>query len=155
MRVNESIKNLISWWGLKGCRESDPFIKFFFFYICFDAWVTAESGQDSHPRKAKWLLRSDNCLKDRWSEIQSSETKSWLANLKNLSPIEDMRPNHQGGEVCLNDIENLQEVVEFIYQIRCNLFHGAKNPMDNKDQTLVDLSGRLLEKWIILAQHKC
>lgn len=153
--MDENIKTLISWWKLKGQRESDPFIKFFFFYVCFDAWVTAESGQDADTKKIKWFLENDNCLKSKWSDIQSSITKSWLANLRNLSSIEDMRPNHRGRKVYLNDTENLEEVVNFIYQIRCNLFHGSKNPMNSKDANLVELSGMILEKWIIWAHHKC
>ncbi len=153
--MNENIKALIGWWKLKGQRESDPFIKFFFFYICFDAWITAESGKDSDAERIKWFLENDNCLKSKWSDIQSSLTKSWLSNLKNLSPIEDMRPNHRGKKVYLNNTENFDEVIKFIYQIRCNLFHGSKNPMNSRDANFVELSGRILEKWITWAYLKC
>lgn len=153
--MDENVKTLIGWWKLKGQRESDPFIKLFFFYVCFDAWVTAESGQDIDTEKIKWFLKNDNCLKSKWPDIQFSVTKSWLANLKNLSPIEDMRSNHRGRKVYLNDTENLEEIIKFIYQIRCNLFHGSKNPMDSKDANLVELSGMILEKWIIWAHHEC
>lgn len=153
--MDENIKTLIGWWKLKGQRESDPFIKFFFFYVCFDAWITAESGQDIDTEKIKWFLESDNCLKSKWPDIQSPITKSWLANLKNLSPIEDMRPNHRGEKTHLNDINNLEEIIWFVYQIRCNLFHGSKNPMDNRDANLIELSGRVLEKWITWAHHEC
>lgn len=153
--MDKNIKNLIGWWKLKGQRERDPFIKFFFFYVCFDAWITAESGKDVDAEKIKWFLRNDNCLKSKWSDIQSSVTKSWLTGLKERSPVEDMRPNHRGEKVCLNDIKNLEEVIKFIYQIRCNLFHGSKNPMNSRDANLVDLSGRILERWIIWAHLKC
>ena len=153
--MDENIKTLIGWWKLKGQRENDPFIKFFFFYVCFDAWITAESGKDADTEKIKWFLKNDNCLKRKWPDIQSSITKSWLTGLKGRSPVEDMRPSHRGEKVCLNDIENLEEVIRFIYQIRCNLFHGSKNPMNSKDANLVDLSGRILERWIIWAHLKC
>ena len=152
--MNETIKTLIGWWKLWGERESDPFIKFFFFYVCFDAWITAESGKDRDTEKIDWFINTDNCLKERWKNIQSTVTKSWLSNLKNLSPIEDMRPS-QNRKIYLNDTENIEEVVRFIYQIRCNLFHGSKNPMNSRDANLVDLAGRILEKWIIWAHHKC
>src|SRR6266700_5884136 len=144
--MNENIKTLIGWWKLKGQQENDPFVKFFFFYVCFDAWITDESGEDIDTEKIKWFLRERNCLKDKWLDIQSSETKSWLSNLKNLSPIVDTRPRHSGRKVYLNDPKNLEEVIWFIYKIRCNLFHGSKNPMSSRDAQLVDLSGRLLEK---------
>lgn len=153
--MDNNIKSLIGWWKLKGQKESDPFVRFFFFYVCFDAWVTAESGEDQDRKKLCWFLNNDNCLKSKWMDIQSTVTKSWLANLKNLSPIKDMRPHHRGKKVCLNDIENLDEVVKFIYQVRCNLFHGSKNPMNNKDANLVELSGMILEKWIVWAYCNC
>lgn len=153
--MNKSIKTLIGWWKLKGERESDPFIKFFFFYVCFDAWITAESGRDIDNQKIKWFLENNNCLKSKWFDLQSSITKSWLANLRNLSPIEDMRPNHRGKKVYLNDTKNLKEIINFIYQVRCNLFHGSKNPMDGRDTNLVEFSGMILEKWIIWAHHNC
>lgn len=152
--MNESIKTLIGWWKLKGQRETDPFTKFFFFYVCFDAWITTESGKDRDIDKIDWFINNDSCLKDRWKDIQSSVTKSWLANLKNLSPIEDMRPNHNR-KVYLNNTEDIGEVVKFIYQIRCNLFHGAKDPMNSRDANLVELAGMILEKWIIWTHHKC
>ena len=109
--MDENIKSLIGWWKLKGQRENDPFVRFFFFYVCFDAWVTAESTQDIDTEKIKWFLKHVNCLKSKWPDIQSSVIKSWLANLKNLSPIEDMRRNHRGRKVYLNDTENLEEII--------------------------------------------
>lgn len=153
--LDENIKNLIGWWQLKGSRETDPFIKFFFFYVCFDAWITAESGEDRDDRKLEWLFENDNCLKNKWGEIQSTTTKSWISNLKNLSPVEDMRPRHRGEYTYLNNVESFEDVIRFIYQIRCNLFHGSKNPMNNRDASLVDLSGMILQKWIVWALHKC
>lgn len=154
--IDENIKTLIGWWKLKGQRESDPFIRFFFFYVCFDAWVTAESGEEVDQKKLRWFLDNENCLKsERRGFWTSSETQSWLNNLKNLSPIEDMRSNHRGELTNLTNINNLEEVILFIYQIRCNLFHGSKDPMNNKDASLVELSGKLLEKWIVWVHHKC
>ncbi len=154
--MNKDIKTLIGWWKLKGQQESDPFVKFFFFYVCFDAWITAESGKDVDSEKLRWFLSTNNCLKEsRLDFWGSSQTQSLLTSLKSFSPIGDMRPNHRGEYKELKDVNNLEEVVHFIYQIRCNLFHGAKDPMDSRDSNLVDLSGRLLEKWITCAHHKC
>ena len=154
--MNERIKTLIGWWRLKGEQESDPFVKFFFFYVCFDAWITAESSKDADRDKLRWFLSTNNCLKEsRLDFWGSSQTQSLLQNLKKCSPIEDMRPNHRGQYRELRNINNLDEVVYFIYQVRCNLFHGSKSPMNSRDTELVDLSGRLLEKWITWACNKC
>ena len=61
--MNENVRTLIGWWKLKGQQEHNPFVKFFFFYICFDAWITAESGEDVDTRKLRWFLSTNNCLK--------------------------------------------------------------------------------------------
>jgi hypothetical protein len=154
--MNEHIKTLIGWWQVKGQKESDPFVKFFIFYVCFDAWITAESGKDSDRGKLHWFTSTNNCLKERRLDFwRSPQTQALLKSLQMLSPVEDMRPNHRGEYKALNDINSLEEVVNFIYQIRCNLFHGSKSPMADRDAQLVDLSGRLLEKWITWALHKC
>ena len=154
--MNSSIKEVIGWWILKGQRERDLFIRFFFFYMCFDAWITAESGEDQDIRKIRWFLDNDNCLKESRNGFwDSSQTLSWLNSLKSLSPIEDMRPRHRGQYKKINDINNIEEVIHFIYQIRCNLFHGSKDPMNSRDANLVELAGLLLEKWITWAQLKC
>lgn len=107
-------------------------------------------------RNYNGFFDNDSCLKDSKSGFwNSSQTQSLLNNLKNLSPIEDMRPNHRGEYKKLNDTNNFEEVVMFIYQIRCNLFHGSKNPMNDRDANLVEISGLLLEKWINWAYLKC
>ncbi len=63
--MNENIKTLIGWWKLKGQEENDPFVKFFFFYVCFDAWITSESKEDSDARRIRWFIQENNCLKDK------------------------------------------------------------------------------------------
>ncbi len=154
--MNDKLKTLIGWWKFKGQQESDPFVKFFFFYVRFDAWITAESGKDVDRDKLRWLTSTNNFLRERRLDFWgSSQTQSLLKSLQSLSPIEDMRPNHRGECKELNDINNIEEVVHFVYQIRCNLFHGSKNPMNSRDAELVDLSGKLLEKWITWAHLKC
>lgn len=149
--MNETIKNLIGWWKLKGQRETDPFVKFFFFWVCFDAWVTAESGKNNGGEKIAWFEHNGDQLKDTWGDILSSKTISWLNELRTLSPIEDMRPGHRGDKTYLVDVGNPTEVIKFIYQIRCNLFHGSKSPVDRRDSNLVELSARILEGWIVWA----
>ncbi|MEM0148045.1 MAG: hypothetical protein QXN16_01575 [Candidatus Micrarchaeaceae archaeon] len=41
---------------------------------------------------------------------------------------------------------NLEDVIKVIYQVRCNLFHGRKNPNDinNRDFRLINASYKLL-----------
>lgn len=153
--VNDRVKSLIGWWKLRGERESDSFLKFFIFYLCFDAWITSESGEDNDFKKIRWFLNNDNCLKEQWFNIQGVKLRSSLNGLKKESPIRDMRPSMAGVTVKLDDIDNLEQVVGFIYQIRCNLFHGSKSTNNIKDKRLVTLGSKVMEQWIVWAYEKC
>jgi len=125
---------------------NDEFFFFFLYYMCLDAWVTNESGLDGDGEKIRWLVSEVGILKDVFADRKFD--KSDLVSLKTFAPIEDMRPNHRGDFVNLQNIENFEEVIRFIYQIRCNLFHGAKSPANVRDKNLVDLASKFLKKWI-------
>jgi hypothetical protein len=130
----------------------DEFIRFFIYYMCLDAWMTSESGQDLDKQKLAWLLKDGGLLKKVFAskEFNMHDT----ASLKALSPIVDMRPGHEAQPVHLHDAENLEEVVNFIYQIRCNLFHGGKSPASGRDSDLVFFAGEFLKNWIGWAHSK-
>lgn len=153
--MNENVKNLIGWWILREKRISndnyDPFIRFFIYYMCLDAWITADSGKDTDKDKILWLCSTNNHLKQIF--LSNSFKKSNLEALKNQE-IEDMRPGHRGQIKKLINTNDFNQVIEFIYQIRCNLFHGQKSPQNNKDQTLVEHAGRFLGYWIRWADIK-
>lgn len=57
-------------------------------------------------------------------------------NLVELSKktVADMRPSHLTDKPKkIRDLKELSEVMEVIYQVRNNLFHGGKNPADIPD----------------------
>ncbi|MBU2483431.1 MAG: hypothetical protein KJ760_20285 [Proteobacteria bacterium] len=151
--MNERVKNSVSWWILKEHNlqyphnaGKDVFIAFFIYYMCLDAMLTAESGIDSDSGRLKWLIRTKNELRQAFED--DALDKSSLSELKRLSPVYDMRPGHLTESVALNDIGNFKEVVDFIYQIRCNFFHGGKSLQENRDIEIVTYAGKFLEKWI-------
>jgi hypothetical protein len=148
--MNKNVKTLISWWKVLGREQTDPFMKFFMFYMCLDAWMTAESGKDRDEDKLNWLVNTPNTLKNHWNSIKNeAKFQSWLNGLLNESPIDDMRPSQRNiHTVTLSDTSDFSQVIQFIYQIRCNLFHGGKSPVNARDKQLVYLSGRILEQWI-------
>lgn len=148
--MNSNIKSLISWWKVLGRDQTDPFMKFFMFYMCLDAWMTAESGKDKDVDKLNWLINTPNDLNRYWDGIKNgAKFQSWLNGLLKESPIDDMRPSMQGRrQVSLTDTTDFNQVIRFIYQIRCNLFHGSKSPVNRRDERLVSLSSKILERWI-------
>jgi hypothetical protein len=95
--MTDNVRSAIGWWKNLGAQQDDQFLKLFLFYMCLDAWMTSESGEDSDAKKLKWLIGQPNDLKTHWDDIKNgSKTQSWLHGLAKDSPLEDMRPSMRG-----------------------------------------------------------
>jgi hypothetical protein len=69
-----------------------------------------------------------------------------LQALADLAPIDDPRGRRPDIQILGRD--DFDNIVEGIYRVRCNLFHGAKRAGDPRDRKLVMTSQRILEKWV-------
>lgn len=69
-----------------------------------------------------------------------------LRALADMSPITSTGRRRR--EVRIDSPDDFAGIVEGIYQVRCNLFHGGKRTNDVRDQKLVMLCARILEKWV-------
>lgn len=147
--MNEELKNRLRFWKEKADHVSnDHWVRFIIYWMMFDASITEGSGKDNDRARLNWFYANDNELKNIFREYWNRpKYLEILGELKKLSPISDMRPSkRENSSVVLSDILNEQEVLEFIYQIRCNTFHGAKDLSDTKDQHLVRLTGELFDQ---------
>lgn len=95
----------------------------------------------------RWFLDNDNPLRKSFNGCWETRLLPEAKALKSLSPILDMRPDFTR-EVFLNDETNLEEIFNFIFQIRCNLFHGSKDMTNGKDSNLVKYAGDFLKDSI-------
>lgn len=145
--MTEEFKNKISLWKIKATKAKDPWIIFVLYYFIFDAYLTHESQSGEDARKKRWFFDNNNSLKDSFSGCWKTELLPNVLALKSLSPIKDMRPGSIT-TVSLNDENNIEEIINFIYQIRCNLFHGSKDIMDSNDANLVFFGGEFLKNAI-------
>src|SRR3989344_605946 len=140
--MSPETRNVIGWWIVRARDERDPFVKMFIMYMCLDAWMTSGSGRDRDDQKLKWLKEMDNPLKEHWANAPNNRVS--LNGLKKVGKVEDMRPNHRGKYKYLIDVDNFAEVMKFIYQIRCNLFHGGKSYTNTNDRQLCEWSAKIL-----------
>lgn len=140
------LKYRLSWWWLKAKKENDVWIQLFLYWMMFDAYITEGAGSSIDQKKIKWFVNNDNDVKalipGYWGGIKG---KSSLQILKSSSPLKDMRPDHLGELCCLTDENNVQQVINFIYHIRCNLFHGSKDLFNGRDEALVMSAGSLIK----------
>lgn len=108
--------------------------------------MTSGSQSDNDREKLDWLVNHENPLKTHWADSPHKAVP--LNGLEKIGRVEDMRPSHRGEYVYFNDVENFEQIMRFIYQIRCNLFHGGKSPVNTNDRRLVSLGAKLLAPWI-------
>ena len=139
----------LEWWFKKLDCQEDSFIKFIILWFILNAWLTIISKKDRDRKALNWFYDNKSLLKDTATKIltQSYVIKT-LEDLKKQSPIYDMRPGHKHESKELKNIKGIKEVLEFIYQIRCNLFHGSKSPGDSRDKNLVEFSSKILMPWL-------
>lgn len=149
--VNQDFKKRMVWWyaklnNVKLKIWQDPWLDFMLCWMIFDAYLTEISQLGSDRNKLNYFYRNKCDFKDRivlkWTSLSGYATK-----LKGLSPIQDMRPN-SGRMVDLKDESSLEQTFNFVYQIRCNLFHGAKDIKNERDYELVLRGAKFLRTAI-------
>lgn len=139
-------RNILS--NLEHAKKSgDYYNKFGDLWKSFNAWGFNETNlnKDSEminklKNNVKLLESFDSCLKDH------REYRVILDRLKAACPVYDERYGDLEHYKSIDDIKNFGEVLEVIYQIRCNAFHGKKSPDENRDMLLVSLAYKALIK---------
>lgn len=155
MNPNNDLWEDLVTWKRKSDREDDPYIKFFILYMIFNAWLSAEvqlCGIDARTDRQKldWLKRSNSGLTLYWSKCDLDS--ELCQDLLELKFVRNMR---NGGHVENNDLQhigdlyNFNKIVEFVYQVRNNLFHGSKPyHLEGRNHRLVRSSSEILNIWI-------
>ena len=131
---------VVEWFERSAHSEKWPsiFDRFIFLWIAFDAWGSNESRQ-MNDKMIDWLKTSQ--LKDVFRRIRPGIED----DLKRLSQKGDI-PNHvtEGAMIRLHDPHDFHKLMDVIYQIRNNLFHGHKSPNDSNDRELVTFAYNIL-----------
>jgi len=155
---------LIRNWRTKASDE-DYFSKFVFEYLAFIAFLKKKCFKDAiSDRSAIQRLKRDPVIKDKylqqiegdasvkqaWHNIKNELDTGRLGNVsRNSEEIEEIKwwncSSDQISQSLNNDIKGIirdltdwENMVEFWYSIRNNLFHGGKDPQDARDQLLVE-----------------
>jgi len=125
--------------------------RFISLWICFNSILRKHYGERISDRTM--IQRAKNDFENAggtlpWKEYYDlmcdHEYRKNLEELKSLMPIKNMKNNES------IDMSN-KSLIEIIYAIRCNLFHGRKDPTDTetKDFRLVKFAFLLLAPLVI------
>jgi len=130
---------VVKWFDRSEKRKAWPsiFDRFIFLWIAFDAWGSNESHLINE-NMINWVKTSP--MKDVFKKIRK-EIDPYLKQLSVKGEI----PNHiSDNTIRLHDPHDFHKLIEVIYQIRNNLFHGHKLPDDKDDEEFVTLAYNIL-----------
>jgi hypothetical protein len=129
--------------------EFSIFDKFISLWISFNAWG-AHTTQTNKDRDMIENLKENVILKDTYIKLlnENSDFKACVKALMEECPVYDDRfidsREYYENAKHFNDLNNFDQLLEIIYQVRCNLFHGRKNIDEKRDQKLVELCFKIL-----------
>jgi hypothetical protein len=108
--------------------------------------MTEGSGEDSDKRKLDWIKENSDGIRMAWDEYVKDPT---LINaLNKLGRIEDLRPSKNGNYIFIEKIPSFPNIIDVLYQIRCNFFHGGKSPNQSRDREFVEIGCKILRMWM-------
>lgn len=129
----------------RGRRIIDDGDRFICLWIAFNGWMRGKFGEDIGDRnqiESVKRIQGFSRLFDNL-KMQDADFRRNLDELERFTVV-DMR-FRDGCEKTVRYDGTFESLIEVIYQIRCNLFHGRKDiAEDKKDIELVGLAYRIL-----------
>ena len=129
----------------RGCRIIDDGDRFISRWIAFNGWMRGKFGEDIADRSKIESVKRMQDFKEVFNQLREGNLtfKECLDKLEGLSVVNMQFRNNR--EDVYRYEGNFESLIEVVYQVRCNLFHGRKNiDEDKKDFELVVLSYRIL-----------
>ncbi len=172
-------KDLINNWHHKATEE-DYFSKYVFEYLAFIAYLKTQLfGSDNTDRSVIQTLKQNNKIKEKylkkiqknpelrndWELIKNELDQTRLGNVsRNLNSVQEIKwwncshnnlseqtqEEEEKLKGVIHSLEDWENMVEFWYSIRNNLFHGAKNPENERDQFAVKYGYSTLKELMVI-----
>lgn len=176
-------KDLIKNWHSKASEE-DYFSKFIFEYLAFIAYLKTQKYYDcKSDREAIQKLKQDldirqkylehinnkQGLKNDWQHIEEELNRAHLGNAsRDLFSVETAKwwncshdkltqkteEEKRKASGVIHSLQDWENMVEFWYIVRNNLFHGAKNPENEGDQFAVKYGYKTLKELMEILLNK-
>ena len=110
-------------------------LKFIFLWLKINEYCNKKYGSDKSDTKKINKLSDENILKEKYATLKDDFLEKFASQEKNgiqRTFVIDMRyPNIESEyKYFTQEHDNLHDFLKIIYQIRCNLFHGEKEPSD-------------------------
>ncbi len=124
-------------------RDLDTPDRFLNLWISFNGWMKNKYGESLQDKQLLQKVKREESLKQAF-EVKKDSLDDLLSDLKRFSVL-DMR-DETNKERIKNFDDSFESLIEVLYQIRCNLFHGRKCvDEDENDKRLVELAYKILQ----------
>ena len=146
---NTTKQRMLHWKAKADDVYTDHWMRLIMYWIIFDAYLSANApaGARREREKREWFYASQNELKTIFERLWAlPDYQHLLGILRQESPVYSTNPSEAGAQKELNDIASTREILEFVYQIRCNLFHGGKDLNDARDNRLTKVAEQLFDQ---------
>jgi len=122
--------------------EMAEYDKFIYLWISFNSWLSKESGKQKDRVMVNWFKNRDDYKQSFVRTTKADERIATAATFFITRKVTNMKTMAKYNMESINDFEN---AVEVIYQVRCNLFHGDKRRDHWVDREIVQNAVILLE----------
>jgi len=137
------IKQKVKSWRTLASQQSDYFIKFALEYFAFNALLRLKylSIEEKFRRDRILINRLKDCA--NCEQVISAEAIGELKTLLDEKPLKNLTRNKN---IKIKDNKDWENIVESVYWLRNNLFHGHKgyNTIE-RDQKLVEAGYKILK----------
>lgn len=142
-------EELIIDWFNRSQKRAEGFTlfdQFISLWLAFNSWGTYLSNEDRDWRMLDYLETNTELL--TIYRMLMENDREFLGKVRRLAKyrVLDMRPGHENESKSITDYNDFGQLLDVIYQIRCNLFHGRKSETEQHDRELVELAHYILSK---------
>lgn len=141
-------KLIYSWY--QRANFEDYFSKFVFMYLAFAAFLKKKKFPHcARDRDAIEELKKDKKIKEKFYNFYVNINRQLYVRIEGLVRELKERPlrnetDGQTRQVVIQSVEDWENIIEFIYTVRNNLFHGEKSPEDARDYFMVQYAYELI-----------
>ena len=137
-------KHIITYWTEKGDLEDEFIDQFICYWIALNAWYGSNLLQGERaPKEWEYMIALTERL-----EVMNLDWSIYLSDAQNLDPklknVRDNRLNEERGLITVTD--NLKTLIEFIYTVRNNVFHGNKSDTEERDVAVLIIAVPILKR---------
>ena len=145
MASAQTVMEIMQSWIDKGKLTNNNFDKFICYWIAFNCYYANKTQIYGAERKMIHALKNDNECVDMFKEIYKNGAYSHLfAKLIEISPVYENIPNSNKNSSKLKKI-SFANIIETLYLVRCNLFHGSKAQEKDRDIEVIAAAAPILE----------